>query len=95
MNSSPLILLAEDDENLRFVVQDNLELRGFKVESCNNGKAGLEKFRSLKIDLCILDVMMPEMDGFELASKIREQDAHVPIIFFNGQRIERGPASGI
>ncbi len=94
MNSSPLILLAEDDENLRFVVQDNLELRGFKVESCNNGKAGLEKFRSLKIDLCILDVMMPEMDGFELASKIREQDAHVPIIFLTAKGLKEDRLQG-
>ena len=91
MQQAPVILLAEDDENLRFVIQDNLELRGFKVESAANGRDALEKFRNQKIDLCIFDVMMPEMDGFILAGKIREQDAHVPILFLTarGQKEDR------
>jgi len=89
--TKPLILLAEDDENLRFVIQDNLELRGFRVEASSNGKVALEKFRHQKVDLCILDVMMPEMDGFVLAQRIREQDAHVPILFLTarGQKEDR------
>jgi DNA-binding response OmpR family regulator len=91
MQQSAVILLAEDDENLRFVIQDNLELRGFRVESASNGREALEKFRLRKVDLCILDVMMPEMDGFALAQKIREQDAHVPVLFLTarGQKEDR------
>ena len=89
--TAALILLAEDDENLRFVIQDNLELRGFRVEAASNGREALEKFRQLKVDLCILDVMMPEMDGFAVAQKIREQDAHVPVLFLTarGQKEDR------
>lgn len=91
MQSAATILLAEDDENLRFVIQDNLEIRGLKVSSAANGKLALEIFRQQKIDLCILDVMMPEMDGFQLAQKIREQDPHVPVLFLTarGQKEDR------
>ena len=91
MQQTPVILLAEDDENLRFVIQDNLELRGFGVKSAANGKLALELFRQHKVDLCILDVMMPEMDGFLLAQKIREQDPHVPVLFLTarGQKEDR------
>ena len=89
--SAAVILLAEDDESLRFVIQDNLELRGFRVEAASNGREALEKFRLKKVDLCILDVMMPEMDGFAVAQKIREQDAHVPVLFLTarGQKEDR------
>jgi DNA-binding response OmpR family regulator len=91
MQQSPLILLAEDDENLRFVIQDNLELRGFRVEATASGLQAMEKFRQHKVDLCILDVMMPEMDGFVLSQKIREMDSHVPVIFLTarGQKEDR------
>jgi DNA-binding response OmpR family regulator len=94
MQQVPVILLAEDDENLRFVIQDNLELRGFKVESASNGKDALEKFRLQKVGLCILDVMMPEMDGFALAQKIREQDAHVPILFLTARGLKEDRLQG-
>lgn len=89
--TASVILLAEDDENLRFVIQDNLELRGFQVEAASNGREALEKFRLQKVDLCILDVMMPELDGFALAQKIREQDADVPVLFLTarGQKEDR------
>lgn len=89
-----VILLAEDDENLRFVIQDNLELRGFRVEPASNGREALDKFRQWKVDLCILDVMMPEMDGFALAQKIREQDAHVPILFLTAKGLKEDRLQG-
>jgi len=94
MQQAPLILLAEDDENLRFVIQDNLELRGFRVDSASNGKEALEKFRLHKVELCILDVMMPELDGFGAAQKIREQDAHVPILFLTARGLKEDRLQG-
>ena len=94
MQHTPVILLAEDDENLRFVIQDNLELRGFHVESASNGMEALEKFRQQKVELCILDVMMPELDGFGLAQKIREQDAHVPILFLTARGLKEDRLQG-
>lgn len=85
------ILFAEDDENLRFVIQDNLELRGFQVLTAENGQRALELFGSQPVNLCIFDVMMPLLDGFSLAEKIRQKDANVPILFLTakGQKEDR------
>jgi DNA-binding response OmpR family regulator len=94
MQANATILLAEDDENLRFVIQDNLELRGYKVTSVENGKIALDRFRGLKVDLCVLDVMMPEMDGFALAQKIREMDANVPILFLTAKGLKEDRLQG-
>ncbi|HRH34442.1 MAG TPA: response regulator transcription factor [Catalimonadaceae bacterium] len=85
------ILFAEDDENLRFVIQDNLELRGFNVITAEDGQKALELFSTQPINICIFDVMMPRMDGFTLASKVREKDPNVPILFLTskGQKEDR------
>lgn len=85
------ILFAEDDENLRFVIQDNLELRGFQVLTAEDGQRALELFGSQPVNLCIFDVMMPRLDGFSLAEKIRQKDANVPILFLTakGQKEDR------
>jgi len=59
------ILLAEDDSNLGFVVQDNLKSNGYQVTLCSDGEIALKTFAGSKFDLCILDVMMPKKDGFD------------------------------
>lgn len=82
------ILLAEDDENLGFMVEDNLETLGHKVHWGKNGKLALEIVENNSLDLCVIDVMMPEMDGFELAAKIRERDEFIPIIFLTAKSME-------
>jgi DNA-binding response OmpR family regulator len=92
--SNSTILLAEDDENLRFVVQDNLELRGFNVKSAGNGEEALSIFQSEEIHLCIFDVMMPKMDGFELAKRVREMNANVPIIFLTAKGLKEDRLQG-
>lgn len=79
------ILLAEDDLNLGFVVQDQLKMNGFTVHLATDGKEGLKKFNSDKYHLCILDVMMPEKDGFSLAQDIRKIDKDVPILFLTAK----------
>ncbi|MEM7297312.1 MAG: response regulator, partial [Bacteroidota bacterium] len=82
------ILLAEDDENLGFMVEDNLETLGHKVYWGKDGKLALEITENNSLDLCLIDVMMPQMDGFELAAKIRERDEFVPIIFLTAKSME-------
>jgi len=67
------ILYVEDDLSLNFVTQDQLEKRDYTVVSCVNGIQGLEVFKKEVFDLCVLDVMLPEMDGFELAKKYEKQ----------------------
>jgi DNA-binding response OmpR family regulator len=93
-NNRACILLAEDDENLRFVVQDNLELRGYKVRSAGDGEEALAIFRSETIDLCVFDVMMPRLDGFELARFIRESNASVPILFLTAKGLKEDRLQG-
>jgi two-component system, OmpR family, response regulator VicR len=92
--SKSTILLAEDDENLRFVVQDNLELRGFHVIAVENGEDAFSAFQENEIDLCIFDVMMPKLDGFGLAGKVREQNSNVPIIFLTAKGLKEDRLQG-
>jgi len=92
--STSSILLAEDDENLRFVIQDNLELRGYFVVAAENGQEALELFTDEPPDLCIFDVMMPKLDGFGLAQKIRETNKNVPIIFLTAKGLKEDRLHG-
>jgi len=92
--SSSIILLAEDDEHLRFVIQDNLEMQGFRVSSAPDGEQALALFRQVRPDLCILDVMMPKMDGFTLASEIRKTNANTPIIFLTAKGLKEDRLQG-
>jgi two-component system, OmpR family, response regulator VicR len=79
------ILYVEDDPNLSFATKDNLEANDFEVVHCIDGKQGWDAFCKEHFDLCLLDVMLPEMDGFTLAGKIREADPHVPILFLTAR----------
>jgi DNA-binding response OmpR family regulator len=79
------ILLVEDDDNLGFLVQDNLEANGYRIHLCRDGAAGLKAFREHGFDLCILDVMLPVLDGFFVAREIRKQDAHIPLLFLTAK----------
>ena len=75
------ILLAEDDPMLSMVLQDYLKMLGYQTHLSSNGEEGLKAFGEQEFDLCILDVMMPKMDGFTLAESIRELNTNIPIIF--------------
>ena len=88
------ILLAEDDNNLGFVVQDNLKSNGFKVTLCEDGELALKTFASKPFDLCILDVMMPKKDGFEVATTIREINKEVPIVFLTAKNMQADKVKG-
>lgn len=84
----PEILLVEDDQNLGFITKDNLELKNFKVTWAKNGVDGLDEFCKNKFDLCILDVMLPLKDGFELAADIRKKDSSTPILFLTAKSLD-------
>lgn len=79
------ILLVEDDQNLGFVIQDALKRKGYTVHLCRDGKEGLHKFNEQPYDLCVLDVMLPQKDGFSLAEDIRTVNAQVPIVFLTAK----------
>jgi len=82
------VLLVEDDQTLGYILTEYLEMKEYQVVWAKNGKEGLKKFRSLPVSLCLLDVMMPEMDGFDLAKSIRDQDARIPIIFLTARSMK-------
>jgi len=88
------ILLAEDDSNLGFVVQDNLKSNGYQVTLCSDGEIALKTFAGSKFDLCILDVMMPKKDGFEVAKTIRDVNKDVPIVFLTAKTMQEDKVKG-
>lgn len=88
------ILLAEDDPNLSMVLQDYLEMLGYDTKLSTNGEEGYEAFQKNEFDLCILDVMMPKMDGFTLAEKIRKQNEGIPIIFLTAKSLKEDRIKG-
>lgn len=89
------ILYVEDDKNLSFVIKDNLEEEGFDVQHYADGKEAYKNFKKDKFDLCLLDVMLPELDGFSLAEKIREQNDHIPIIFLTAKVLQEDKIEGL
>lgn len=82
------ILLCEDDENLGMLLREYLEAKGYIADLCVDGEEGYRAFVDRKYDLCILDVMMPKMDGFTLAAKIREQNSEVPFMFLTAKQLK-------
>jgi DNA-binding response OmpR family regulator len=95
MNTKAKILYVEDDLTLSFVTRDNLELHGYEIDFCENGVEALQKFNSSYFDLCILDVMLPKMDGYELATKIRAKNENVPIIFLTAKSTKEDKIYGL
>ncbi|MEN8225113.1 MAG: response regulator transcription factor [Bacteroidota bacterium] len=88
------ILLVEDDPNLSMVLKDFLEMLNYAVMLARNGKEGLKAFRENSFDLCILDVMMPEKDGFTLAEDIRKISDSIPIIFLTAKSLKEDRIRG-
>ena len=88
------ILLCEDDESLGMLLREYLEAKGYNTTLCQDGEEGLNAYLSGKFDLCILDVMMPRMDGFTLASKIRELNYDMPFMFLTAKNLKDDVRAG-
>lgn len=89
------ILYAEDDETLAFLTKDNLEQNGYEVTHCADGNKCLETFKKGTFDICIFDIMMPKMDGFELAAAIRKGNTDIPIIFLSAKTLKEDRIKGL
>ena len=89
------LLYAEDDETLSFITKDHLELQGYEVVHCVNGALAYEAFKNEKFDLCIFDVMLPEMDGFTLAENVRKKDQQIPILFLTAKSLKEDRIHGL
>ena len=81
MKDKVKILLVEDDANLGTILKDFFSVKGFDITHALNGEEGFNLFKITKYDLCLIDVMMPKMDGFTLAKKIRMIDKQIPFLF--------------
>jgi two-component system alkaline phosphatase synthesis response regulator PhoP len=89
------ILLVEDEENIREVVKLNLELENFEVVATGNGRDAIRIFQEQHFDLIILDVMLPEIDGFQICEQIRLTDMEVPVIFLTAKDAVGDRISGL
>ncbi|UFH55861.1 response regulator transcription factor [Spirosoma sp. KNUC1025] len=79
------VLLVEDEAALGMIVRDSLEVRGFRVVYGSNGEEGYKLFQQEQPDIIVADVMMPELDGFSMAERIRRDDALTPILFLTAR----------
>ncbi|MEM1359252.1 MAG: response regulator transcription factor [Bacteroidota bacterium] len=91
------LLYVEDDESLSFVTRDNLELSDFTVTHCPDGHSALDRIGKdgFDFDLCLLDVMLPGVDGFELARRIRAKNQDIPILFLTAKSLKEDRLNGL
>lgn len=89
------ILLVEDEPQMRRGVKDNLEFEGYEVDVAGDGKAGLEKLLANSYDLVLLDVMLPQMSGFDVCRKAREKGIATPIIMLTAKSEEIDKVLGL
>lgn len=87
------ILIVEDERDIREILSFNLERAGYRTVEASSAEQGIEKLTQ-STSLILLDVMLPGMSGFEMASKIREEGSHVPIIFLTARSAEEDVLSG-
>ena len=85
------ILIVEDELAIRMALEDDFMVEGYNVDTASDGLEGFQKAKSNNYDMIILDIMMPEMDGFEVCRKLRIENIHTPIIMLTakGQEIDR------
>lgn len=88
------VLLCEDDSNLGMVLKNFLELNDYEVVLERDGRLGLAAFQREKFDICLLDVMMPHVDGFTLAADIRDVDLDIPLFFLSAKTMKEDLIKG-
>jgi two-component system OmpR family response regulator len=94
MKKTTKILLCEDDPNLGSLLKEYLNAKGFEATLAVDGVEGMKVYKRQSIDFLILDVMMPNKDGFTLAQEIREIDRHTPILFLTAKSMKEDTLNG-
>lgn len=95
MNKSAKILYVEDDETLSFITTDNLKRKGFEVINACDGLKAFELFSNATFDICLFDIMLPKMDGFDLAHKVRSVNKEIPILFITAKTLPEDRVKGL
>jgi DNA-binding response OmpR family regulator len=94
MKTAAKILLVEDDRSLSRVIKDYLALSQWDVTVCEDGASALKEFRTKAYDLCVVDVMLPKMDGFSLVEQIRQSDKTTPVLFLTSKSAKEDRIKG-
>ncbi len=89
------ILYVEDDETLGFLTRDSLEQEDFHVDHFLDGEVAKKAFKTGSYDICIIDVMLPKLDGFNLAEYIRSKNTQIPIIFVTAKSLQEDKLKGL
>lgn len=89
------VFYVEDDETLAFLTKDNLEQNDFEVSHFGDGEVAWNAFKEGEYDICVLDVMLPKIDGFTLAKQIRSMNDSIPIIFLTAKTMKEDKLSGL
>lgn len=89
------VLLAEDDRDFGNILSQYVTISGFDVTLGRDGKEAWELFNTDKFDICVFDVMMPEMDGFSLAEKVKEIQPDIPLIFLTAKSLKEDIVRGL
>jgi len=95
MNKKAKILYVEDDIYLSYVTKDNLELKGYTVVWVKDGVEALKVFSEESFDLCVLDIMLPQLDGFSVAQEIRKENEDIPILFLSAKTLKEDKIKGL
>lgn len=95
MVSKSRILYVEDDDTLGYITSENLERKGYEVKLSQDGESALQLFRSEPFDICLLDIMLPKLDGFTLARMIRKENEEIPIIFISAKSLTEDKIEGL
>lgn len=95
MTPEAKIFYVEDDITLSYITKENLELNGYITDYYEDGEKALKNFMPGKYDICILDIMLPKIDGFTLAKEIRKIDHNVPIIFLTAKSSKDDKITGL
>ena len=94
MSNEIKIFLVEDDLSFGSVLKSYLEINDFEVVWVDDGKYAIDRFRSSRFDLCILDVMLPNVDGFSIAGEIRGINRNVPLVFLTAKKLKTDVLTG-
>ena len=94
MDEKLRILLCEDDENLGMLLREYLQAKGYNADLYADGESGYKAFLKGKYDICVLDIMMPKKDGFQLAQEIRTINSDVPVIFLTAKALKEDILEG-
>ncbi|MFC2132838.1 response regulator transcription factor, partial [Bacteroidota bacterium] len=95
MNEKINILLAEDDKDLGNILSQFLEMHDFNVILARDGGEALELYNKNEVDICVLDIMMPVMDGFSLAQQIKKTDHEIPLLFLTAKSLKEDKIKGL